>query len=219
MYTAGSQGPQLRRQWIATCVVIVRVSTQMHRFNSMSSSNAYVAMIAKGKILAIVVSPPPTITYTICVIDRLEVMSEPLQLVSFTEVVWQVYVTSFPLSLSFLRWVPFEQPGSWIHQPRCLSSVSRCFFWHIQLINGYAAFLFYDHLVTLGGYSNFGLWTLMTEPRKGVEIEHVWCRPWRSGRWFFLNRYFAFFSNLAVLAPNFVRLLPAVRFTMFYLAL
>ena len=75
----------------------------MHRFNSMSSSNAYVAMIAKGKVLAIVVSPPPTITYTICVIDRLEVMSEPLQLVSFTEAVWQVYVTSFPLSLSFLR--------------------------------------------------------------------------------------------------------------------
>ena len=61
----------------------------------MSSSNAYVAMITKGRVLAIVVSPPPTITCTFCIIDRLEVMSEPLQLVSFAEAVWQMYITSF----------------------------------------------------------------------------------------------------------------------------
>ena len=61
----------------------------------------------------------------------------------------------------------------------------------------------------------FGSWTLTTEPRKGVEIEHVWWRPWRSGRWFFLNRYFAFFGNLAVIATNFIHLSPAVRFTIF----
>ena len=53
---------------------------------------------------------------------------------------------------------------------------------------------------------------MTTRPKKGVEIELVWQRPLRSGRWFFLNRYFAFFGNVVGLVVNFVHLPQAVRF-------
>ena len=60
---------------------------------------------------------------------------------------------------------------------------------------------------------------IQTKPKKGVEIELVWRRPLRISRWFFLNRYFAFFGNVAVLVISFVHLSSAVRFSIFSLAL
>ena len=80
-------------------------------------------------------------------------------------------------------------------------------------------FLFYDHLVTLGGFSEILIANTDDPTKKGVEVELVWGRPLRSGRWFFLNRYFAFFGNLAVLVINFFHSSPAVRFTVFSLVL
>ncbi|RDB26178.1 hypothetical protein Hypma_006408 [Hypsizygus marmoreus] len=57
------------------------------------------------------------------------------------------------------------------------------------------SFLFYDHLVTFGN-----------------EVDYLWRRPkTQSAYWFFFNRYFAFFGNIAVTILGFTTL-PAQRF-------
>ena len=165
------------------------------------------------------------LTCAICITDRLRVMSEPLQLVSSAGAAWQMYITSFPLPLSF-----FVLNDFWTARYTNTSTSSpfvrispRCFVLHIQLINWNTAFLFYDHFVTLGGFSKFldcKHWRPNpNQTKKGVEIELVWRRPLHISRWFFLNRYFAFFGNVAVLVISFVHLSPAMRFSIFSLAL
>jgi hypothetical protein len=63
------------------------------------------------------------------------------------------------------------------------------------LLNQVAAFLYYDHLITIGN-----------------EISYIWSRrKTASAYWFFLNRYFAFFGNLAVTVFAWYPLSPEVR--------
>ena len=92
-------------------------------------------------------------------------MSEPLQMISFAESLWQMYVTSFSPPLVPFVLNPIQTAGSTHTSPSSpfVGISPRLFALRIQLINRDPAYLFYDHLVTLGGFSK--IWTLNTDDR------------------------------------------------------
>ena len=69
--------------------------------------------------------------------DRLEAMSEPLQLVSSAEAVWQMYVTSFPPSIVFLVLNSIRTARSMDTSTSSpfVSIAPHYFVLHVQLIN------------------------------------------------------------------------------------
>lgn len=82
------------------------------------------------------------------------------------------------------------------------------------------AFLFYDHSITFGEPVSFRPNRFQVADQVGGggvscvgdEVNYIWLRPKsRSSYWFLVNRYFAFFGNIAVLLLGFMDLTSQVR--------